>query len=229
MNAKSRRQIEMGRRVVGFIRQHPDQSPAFVAAVVRLQDRLNRALQLAQQQLDGRSEVHAATARKADLRKLMLKAHLDHLINVARIAAIDDPELLQKFTFPEDATTYLAFQTAASGLAAEAESRKELLMKHGLSEDVLSDLKVNLDQFQVAVEQDAAGRLAHVGASAELITVSEELVQVVKVMNGLVHIRFANQPEVLAAWESASNVFGPIRLESKPAPDTPGGNVTPAA
>ena len=102
-------------------------------------------------------------------------------------------------------------------------------MKHGLSEDVLSDLKVNLDQFQVAVEQDAAGRLVHVGASAELITVSEELVQVVKVMNGLVHIRFANQPEVLAAWESASNVFGPIRTESKPVPDTSGGNVTPAA
>src|SRR6478736_2514918 len=115
MNAKSRRQIEMARRVLEFVRQHPDQSPAFVAAVARLQDRLNRAAQLAQQQLDGRSEVHAATALKADLRKLMLKAHLDHLINVARIAAIEEPELLQKFTFPEDATTYLAFQTAASG------------------------------------------------------------------------------------------------------------------
>jgi hypothetical protein len=229
MNAKSRRQIEMGRRVLEFVRQHQDQSPAFVGAVARLQDRLNRAAQLAQQQLDGRSEVHAATALKADLRKLMLKAHLDHLSNVARVAAVDDPELVQKFTFPEDATTYLAFQTAASGMAAEAESRKELLLKHGLSEDVLSNLKVNLDQFQVAVEQGAAGRLTHVAASSELIAVSEELVQVVKVMNGLVRIRFGGQPEVLAAWESASNVFGPIRPDTRPEPGTPGGQSTPAA
>jgi hypothetical protein len=230
MNAKSRRQIEMGKRVLEFARKHSDQSPAFGAAVTRLQDRLNRAAQLAEQQRVGQNEVHVATKRKAELRKLMRKAHLDHLAQVALTAAVEDPELPQKFSFPDDATTYLAFQTAASGLAAEAESRKELLIKYGLSEDVLSDLKVNLDEFQTVVEQGAAGRLAHVGASAELITVSEEVVQVVKIMNGLVRIRFAKQDEVLAAWDSASNVFGPIRPDTKPESETtpPSDGTTPS-
>jgi hypothetical protein len=220
MNAKSRRQIEMGKRVLEFARQHPDQSPAFATAVTRLQDRLVRAGQLAEQQRIGLNTVHVATRRKADLRKQMRLAHLDHLAQVAVTAAVEDPELPQRFTYPADATTYLAFQTVAAGLAAEAESRKELLIKYGLSEDVLSDLKVMLDQFQVVVEQGAAGRLTHVGASAELISVAEEVAQVVKIMNGLIRIRFAKQEDVLAAWESASNVFGPIRPETKPDSET---------
>src|SRR5215218_1415771 len=209
--AKTRRKLNMGTRVMEFSRKYPDPSPGYIAAVARLQDRLARAEQLARQQNDGRSEVRVATGRKRELRRLMLQAHLDHLANVAEIASVEEPELLQKFVFPSDATTYQAFQTAASGIAAEAESRKDLLVKHGLSEDVLTGLKTSLDQFETAVEQGVAGRLAHVGASAELVVVSEQVVQVVKVMNGLIRLRFGNQPEILAAWESASNVLATPR------------------
>jgi hypothetical protein len=216
MRALSRRQLEMGQRVLEFSRQHPDPSPGYVAAAARLQERLERAQQLARQQVDGQSEVRTSTLRKAELRRLMLSAHLRHLASVAQFAAVDDPEVLQKFDFPADATTYLAFRTVAGGMVAEAESRKELLMKHGLSDEVLSNLKVVLDQFENEVEQGAAGRLAHVGATAELVTVGEEVVQMVKVMNALVRIRFANQPELLAAWESASNVVATPRPDVTP-------------
>ena len=181
--------------------------------------------------MDGRSEVHAATARKRELRQLIRKAHLDHLINVARLASVEEPELIQKFAFPQEATTYRAFHAVADTMAAEADSRKDLLVKHGLSEEVLSGLKVALDQFQTAVEQGSAGRIAHVGANAELEDATDEMVQVVKVMNGLIRIRFANQSQPLAAWESATNVFGPIRPSTEPAPEVPPstGEVRPAA
>ena len=233
MRAKSRRKIEMGQRVLEFIRQLPDPSPGFASATERLKERLARAHQLGQQQLDGRSEVLAATARKADLRRLMLRAHLDHLISVARVAAAEDPDVAQKFSFPPDARTYLSFRAVASSMAAEAESRKDLLIRHGLSEDVLSGLIGSLAQFETAVEQGSAGRLARVGATAELVTVAEEVVQVVKVMNGQVRLKFAGQPNVLAAWDSASNVFATPRPEEQPEAGTPapptGGDVRPAA
>ena len=215
MRAKSRRKIEMGQRVLEFMRQHPDQSAGLVAATARLQDRLARAAQLARQQLDGRAETRVATGRKRDLRRLIMRAHLDHLASVAELASEEEPELLQKFVFPPDATTYLAFRAAASGMAAEAEARKELLIKHGYSEEALTALKTALDQFETALEQGAAGRLSRVAATAELVTVAEEIVQVVKVMNGLVLLRFTNEPEVLAAWESASNVVATPRPEDK--------------
>jgi hypothetical protein len=231
--AKTRRKLNMGTRVLEFSRQYPDPSPAYVAAAARLQERLDRADELARQQNDGRTEVRVATGRKRELRRLMLEAHLDHLEHVARIASVEEPEILQKFVFPSDATTYQAFQTAAAGIAAEAESRKELLLKHGLSEDVLNGLKVSLEQFQSAVEQGAAGRLAQVGATAELSVVSEQVVQIVKVMKGLIRIRFASQPEILAAWDSASNVIGPFRSTDAGTPPSPtppaGGEIRPAA
>jgi hypothetical protein len=232
MRAKSRRKLEMCRRVLEFIRQHPDSSPGYMAAAARLQELLNRADTLARQQLDGRTDVHAATVRKAELKRLMKTAHLDHLASVAEVAAVEDSEVRQKFQYPADATTYFAFQAVASGMVAEAESRKELLLRHGLSEDVLSGLKVALDQFETAIEQGAAGRLAQVAATAELVAVAEAGVQVVKVMKGLVRIRFGNQPDVLAAWESASNVLATPKPEEKDGSvETPpsGGEVKPAA
>jgi hypothetical protein len=120
----------------------------------------------------------------------------------------------------------LPLALSASGLAAEAENRKELLLKHGLAEEVLTGLQVALDQFDTALEQGNAGRLNHVGATSQLDTVGEEVVQIVKVMTGLIRVRFASQPELLVEWESASNVVAAPRPEDKPgtgAPPSPGG------
>lgn len=225
MRARTRRKLEMGARVLEFSRLHPDSSPGYAAAAARLQERLDRANQLARQQLDGVSEVRAATARKRDLRRLMKRGHILHVISAARLAAQEDPELLQKFVFPET-TSYLAFHTAATSIAAEAQSRKDLLVKHGLSEDVLSAFMVALDQFEAAQDQAAAGRMAHVGATAELVRVADDVVQIVQVMNGLNQTRFAVESELLAAWESASNVVATPRSESG---SEPGGTTPPSS
>ena len=228
----------MATRVLQFTRLHQDTSPAFVAAVARLQERLARAAQLARQFNDGRSAVHVATARKIELRRMITRTHLHHLASVAEMASVDEPELARKFVIPRDATTYRGFQAAASGLAAEALSRKELLLKHGLAEEVLTGLDVALDQFETALEQGAAGRLTHIGATSQLDTVADELVQIVKVMTGLIRARFASQPDLLVEWESASNVFAAPKPEDKPVTgSTPpaggtsgtGGQVKPAA
>jgi hypothetical protein len=158
----------------------------------------------------------------------MRSAHLDHLSSVAQLASVEDPDLTQKFAFPADANSNLGFQTAASSMAAEAQTRNELLMKHGLSEEVLTALENTLEEFQTVVKQGAAGRMAHVGASAELVTVAEEVVHVVKVMNGLIRLRFAKEPELLAAWESASNVVATPRSATQPAGTTPPSGTPPS-
>src|SRR3954469_5475206 len=121
MNAKSRRKIEMGERVLRFTEQYKDPSPGYAAVVALLKDRIARADRLAHQQESGRNEVRGATKLKKELRQLMMEAHLHHLSNVAELAEGDNPETVQKLTSPPRATTYLAFRTAASGMAAEAE------------------------------------------------------------------------------------------------------------
>jgi hypothetical protein len=233
MNSKTRRKLEMGRRALDFSRDHPDPSAGSAATLARLEERLGRAEKLAAQQRDGILQSRAATARKKELRRTMKQAHLEHLASVAAIASREVPELATKFVLPRRVNTYLAFRTAARGMEAEAESRKELLVKHGLSETVLQALTAALNEFDAVVEQGSDGRVAHVGASAELDSVADEIVQVVKVMDGLNHFRFAGEVELMASWKAASNVFAtPQPAEPKPetggaAPS--GGGVRPAA
>lgn len=94
-----------------------------------------------------------------------------------------------------------------------------------------------LEQFDAAVEQGTQGRWAQVEASAELNTVVGEVVQVVKVTDGLNRLRFAKEAEALAAWASASNVLAapPLSPPPKPAHEAPeepslaGGEIRPAA
>jgi hypothetical protein len=232
MKGVSRRKIEMGARALEFSRAHPDASPGYTAALARLEDRLNRAEQVAEQQRLGILHVRAATVRKRDLRRTIKRDHLDHLASVAEVAAHEVPELAQLFTLPRLANPYLAFRTAARGLAAEAESRKELLVKNGLTDTVLTGLAQALNEFDAAVDQGAEGRAAHVGASAELDTLANEVVQVVNVMGGHNRIRFAGNSDLLAAWESVSNVLATPRPDVKPktgATPPAGGEVRPAA
>jgi hypothetical protein len=224
MNAKSRRRIEMGTRALEFSRAHPDESPGYAAALTRLEERLDRAEELAGLQREGILQVRASTARKQELRLAMRKAHLAHLAKVARIAAREMPELAQKLTLRPRTGTYLAFRTAARGMAAEAQSRKEALVKHGLAESVLVNLAQTLDQFDAAVESGVAGRQTHVGASAELQAVADEIFQIVQVMDGLNRYRFMNDPELLAAWDSASSVLAAPKTTTKP-----DGEIQPAA
>lgn len=225
----------MGTRVLNFSRAHPDASPGYAAALSRLEDRLTRADLLATQQREGIFEVRAATARKRDLRRMMQRSQLVHVARVAKVAAKELPELAQKFVLAPDSAAYLAFRTAARSLAAEAQNQKEVLVKHGLADTVLESLVQSLDQFDQAVGQGTDGRRSHVGASAELNAVADEIVQIVKVMGGLNRFRFANDHEALAAWESASNTFGPVHsIGSKPtpAPSEPpaaGAEIKPAA
>jgi hypothetical protein len=224
MNAKVRRRIEMGARALDFSRAHPDTSPGYGSALARLEERLTRAEQLAMQQREGIRQVHAASTRKGTLRRMMRQGHLSHLAHVAEVAAREAPELADQFVLTHATRPYLAFRTAARAMAAEALNRRELLEKHGLAGTVLESLAEALDQFDLAAEQGTEGRRAHVGASAELETVSDEVVQIVNLMGGFNRIRFANDSEALAAWESASNVFAAPHSEVKAGP---GG--TPAA
>ena len=105
-------------------------------------------------------------------------------------------------------------------MSAEAQNRKEILVKHGLLDSVLQSLSQSLDQFDQAVGQGTDGRRAHVGASAELDALGEELTQIVRLMDGTNRYRFSDDPNALAEWENASNLVGP--------PRSSGGNSVPS-
>jgi hypothetical protein len=225
MNSKTRRKLEMGARVLEFSREHPDVGSGHASALARLEERLARADRLEAQQREGILLSRAATARKQELRRFLKQGLLAHLASVAQAASAEAPELPQKFTLPEATQSYRAFRAAARAIEAEALDRKELLLKHGLAETGLQDLTAALDEFDAMVKQGSDSRIAHVGASFELDEVGDEVVQVVKVMNGFNRHRLSRDGELLASWAAASNVVATPR----PSDEETGPEVTPPA
>jgi hypothetical protein len=100
-------------------------------------------------------------------------------------------------------------QTTARAFLTEAETHRELLVRHGLVESVLTELRQSLDQFDAAMVSGSEARAAHVRASAEIRRLADEVVQGVRVLDRFNRVRFRGTPEVLAAWRSVSNVVAP--------------------
>jgi hypothetical protein len=231
MKARTRSRLEMGARALEFSRAHPDDSAGYTAAVAELAEQLARSERLTDQQRQGIAEVRAATERKRDLRRSIRRGQLVHVARAAQRAAKELPELTQKFALAREPIPYLTFRSLARTVSAEAEERRELLVKHGLVDRVLDSLTQSLNQFDQAVGEGAEGRRMHVAAAVELDVAADEVVQIVRVIDGLNRVRFAGDPDLLAAWKSASNVIGPSRSAKPASPEAPSseGAVKPAA
>jgi hypothetical protein len=228
MNARTRSRLEMTRRALEFAEAHPDPSTGYTAAVQELKELLARAEQLTDLHRQGIAEVRAATQRKSNLRRSIRQGQLLHVARAAQRAAREQPELAQKFALARQPIPYLTFRSLARIVAAEAEGRKEILVRHGLVDSVLVSLTDLLGQFDQALARGAEGRRTHIAAAVELDVVAGEAVQIVRVMDGHNRVRFAADPDLLAAWKSASNVIGPSRPARPEAPPSEGA-VKPAA
>ena len=166
----------------------------------------------------------------------MREAHLAHLAQVARAARREAPQVPLNFVFKPGTNTHVGFQTTARAFLTEAEANRELLVRHGLVESVLTELRQSLDQFDAAMVSGAEARAAHVRASAEIRRLADEVVQGVRVLDRFNRLRFRGTPEVLAAWRSISSVVAAPRGKAEPegeagsggAPQD-GGEVRPAA
>ena len=236
MDARSRRRLEMGAKAAEFSRAHLDESPGYQAVLSGVEKRLAESKDAAADQRKGILAVHANAARKRELRRTMREAHLAHIAQVARTARVEAPSVQHEFVFRPGTSTHLAFQTTARGFLTQAEAQRELLVRHGLVESVLTELRQSLDQFDAALVAGAEARSAHVQASAELRRLANEVVEGVRVLDKFNRVRFRNSPDLLAAWLSASNVVATPRGKTEPeggagSPGSPqeGGEVRPAA
>ena len=216
MDARSRRDIEMGTRALEFSRAHPDTDTGYGVSAAKLEQLVARAGQIAAAQRDGLIDTRAASGRKADLRRAMLAGPIGHLAEVGQLAAKEDHELGKTFRFKPGADTYLAFRTAARGMLAAAQEHQAVLARYGLSESVLGQFAQMLDQFDAAVMLGNDGRTAHKGATVELRTVATMIRQTVRVMDARNRQRFAEDGQLLGSWLSASKVLGSPRAVSAP-------------
>src|ERR1041385_8974439 len=123
---------------------------------------------------------------------------------------------------PQDGS-HQAFLAAARDMVAEAADHRDLLVKHGMTESMLDDLGLALNQYEQATETAFGATRERIGARSQLHAIAAVLTDLVRLLNGLNRYRFRDQPELLDAWTSAINLLGPSRGGPKPGTEPPAG------
>ncbi|MGH7561765.1 MAG: hypothetical protein ACRENB_12195 [Gemmatimonadales bacterium] len=159
-----------------------------------------------------------------------------YLVAVGTVAAKGRAELAQQFHLPGLSVSHQTFLTAVRGMLEKATAQKELLVSVGMSDSLLEALAKAVSEFEATLEANRTGRRDHVGASTDLQAVATEIVGQVRVLDGLVTYRFGDSSELMGAWKSARNVFGPSRIRGRAGDSGEGdepslgpGDVAPAA
>ena len=163
--------------------------------------------------------------QRVTVRRALQGKLLRYLAGVGVVAAKENAELGAQFRLSQVRAPNQAFVTLAKHMLEQATAHKDLLVKQGLAENVLSDIATALQQFEQTLEATRAARRAHVGASGDLRAVASEISEQVQLLEGLVRYRFGDDAELMAAWRSASNVVGPFRSKNGTEPgagETPG-------
>jgi hypothetical protein len=209
MRTQIRLKLGMATRARDFCRAHPDPNERYTATVGRLESQLTRAEAMATQQDAGQAAVHASTARRAELRRVLREQPLRHLARIADAASVSDPGLGARFKLPAGNISHQAFLVRARAMAAEAVTHRELFIGFGLPESFLDDLTAALNTYGQAVTDANAATSARVGARADLEAVTTDIMHLVQELDAMHRYRFRDNAELLAAWESARNVAWP--------------------
>ena len=215
MNTIVRRRLEMAVRVRDFLRAHRTEVSAEAIALDRLEQMVGRAETLTAQQRAGVVTSRSATVQREDLKR-DIRALLQFVAAAGVVAGKDRVDLPVQFRMPPSHGTIQAFLTVAHGMLDQATANRDLLVSLGMSASLLDDLARALGEFEKTLEATRAGRRDHVGASADLQVVTAEIVEQVRLLDGLVRYRFGDNAELMGAWISARNVLGPFRSKGEP-------------
>jgi hypothetical protein len=229
MNAVLRRRLDMATRVRDFLRAHQTDvvgeaggaGGAAGVGLAKLEELLQRSDALVSRQRSGMAAARSATMQRQGIRDTLQTALLRYLKAVSQAAAKENPDLLAQFQMPHLKVNHRVFVAAVRGLMEKASEQKDLLVSHGMQPSLLDDLGAALAEFEKTLEASRAGRREHVGASADLEVVAAEILEQVRVLDGLMRYRFRTNADLMGEWASARNVVGPLRSQSQPAAEGP--------
>lgn len=206
MDTPSRRKLEMAARVRTFSRTHSSSEPTYTTVLRRFEDRLAEAEAIAAKQHEARLAARGARVHRKELRRIVHFQLLPYLVAVGNVAARDRSELAAQFRLPSSSANNQAFLTAVKALVAAAEGQRDVLVAAGMAPALLEELQHLLAEFEVASEEARAKRLSHIGARADLREIAGELMQEVRVLDGINRWRFGKNPEVMAEWHAARHL-----------------------
>ena len=208
MKSEVRRKLEMVARVREFIQAHAAAEPGYAPVLERLQGRLTRAGTIATREQEGRAAARSARDHREELRRVLHFQLLRYLTAVGSVAAKDRAELAAKFKLPSANAPNPTFLTSVNTLIRAAAEQKDALVAVGMKPELLDDLNRMVVEFGTVLEAVRTARRDHIGANVDLDTITTELLDEVKVLDGITRYRFGMDPEVMGEWNAVKRVPG---------------------
>jgi hypothetical protein len=188
-----------------FCKAHPDPNPAGQELAAHLDLLVTRANTLVQQQRSTQMAGSAAVDRKQELRR-SLGALLKSLVDIARTASRNDPEITIHLRRPRGNPNYATLIAFGRVAIAETAAHKEAFLKLGMPSDLLDRLTAELDECEASILRHRSALADQVGAGADLAAVTHQILVLLKHIDAIQRLRFRDDPELAAAWNSARNV-----------------------
>jgi hypothetical protein len=226
MQRRTSHQIAMGQRADVFCQGHPITSSGAQAAVSTLDGLMVEAKTVEVQQRDGIIAERSGAAVRRKALERVFAVGLKHVQAAARRAESAQPGLSRSFQLTPTRNSLAARRAAADSMLDAAEANKEVLVKFGLDESMVTNARGTLAECDAANDRCNAGRALHVRASAQLRNIGRQIVDVVHVLDGLYQVRFEHDPGSLAEWRSASTVQSASPGESADESPADGGSGT---
>jgi len=237
MNSEVRRKLEMVDRVRGFISARTAVEPAFVSALARLEELLDRARGILTRQHDGNADARRASTQRVELRRKLQLELTRYLVTVGSVVARGQTELAGLFKLPSPKATNAAFLVAVKSLLMAGQLKHDVLVQAGMSATLLDDLAKMVAEFEAASVAARDALRGHVEARIELDAIATELTQQVNLLDGITRYRFGFDSVVMIEWKEARVLKGqprngavpPAPQQPTPEPATPAGEVKNAA
>jgi hypothetical protein len=167
--------------------------------------------------ISGSSDARQGTASKAVAREV-LRAALEMIRRTARAMSVTMPGLDAKFRIPRNMSDQELLSTAQA-FALDAAPLKADFIRFALPADFLADLDAHIAAFESAINSQHTGRGRQVSATAGIDDALARALAAVRQLDAIVRNTFHDDPQRLAAWESARHVQRSARTkQSKQTP-----------
>lgn len=188
-----------------FLKGRPDDTPSGNAMIGSLDQVVTRATTTAQALVKAQSEVASAGTHAKEARE-ELRDFLGTLLTVGKVVAKVNPAVTVPTRGVRPRTSDAVFLATAGAAVAEAESFREAFIQAGMPEDLPARTLVILAKLETAILRQRDARAQQVACGIELDGIAREGMEVLRVLDALMRLRFRNSPDLLAAWKSSRNV-----------------------
>lgn len=212
MNEAQRLILEMLQRADGFATPRTGDfavGSKAIALIGVVHGAVQTATGFLTKQQSGGSGLHAGTSAKTEA-YLALWHDIDDICRTARSIGDEVPGIEDKFHRPRSASDE-AIKAVARTFLQDAPAFEAQFIEYELRADFLADLQADLTAFETAESVQDSNLDKQVEGTKGFNEALKQGLQAVRKLDGIIRNKYHNQPEIIAAWKSASHIERPAR------------------